>query len=43
MLGNNENKPQFLSDKALEGATKCVLKKFPQYDLKQGQVGTGES
>ncbi|XP_067656118.1 nck-associated protein 1-like isoform X1 [Haliotis asinina] len=38
MLGNNENKPSFLSDKTMESAIKSILKKFPQYDIKQGQL-----
>lgn len=38
MLGNQENKPAFLSDRQVEPAVRTLLKKFPQYDIKASQV-----
>lgn len=39
MLGSPENKPSFLTDKALQPAIeKVLLKKFPLYDSKASQV-----
>lgn len=38
MLGTSENKPAFLSDKALEPATRYLLRRFPQIDTKAGAL-----